>query len=57
MLKLTDRKKEGNKLLRGLDIEQTDPTRFGHELAGLGLALFNTGKEAVARTIFQEASR
>ncbi len=56
-MKLTDKKKEGNKLLRNIDAEATDTSRFGHELTQLGNALFNTGKEHVARLVYQEASR
>merc|ERR1719412_308074 len=46
MLKMTDRKKEGNKLLRSLDLADgsTDNTEFTHDIQTLGYYYNNQGK-------------
>ena len=56
--KLTDRKKEGNKILRAIPLsEGQDHSEFTHSLANLGLTLYNQGKANIAATIYQEASK
>ena len=59
MLKMTDRKKEGNKLLRSLDLADgsTDNSEFTHDIQVLGYYYYNQGKLDLAKTIHQEASR
>ena len=58
MLKLTDRKKEGNKVLRSIEFEEgKDNSEFLSDLTYLGMHLYNHGKTVVANAIYQEASR
>ena len=58
MLKLTDRKKEGNKVLRSIEFEEgKDNSEFLSDLTYLGMHLYNQGKSVVANAIYQEASR
>ena len=57
MLKLTDRKKEGNKLLRSIDADSNDPSQFCHEMNNFATALFNAGLDHIARLMFKEASK
>jgi tetratricopeptide (TPR) repeat protein len=57
LLKFTDRKKEGNKILRAIDTDRTDPTQFAHEINNFCNMLRNNGKEELAKMVIQEASR
>lgn len=57
-MKLKGQKKEGNQILRNLSIEgQIDVSQFSYELNNMGSLLMNSGKSAMARSIFAEASK
>ena len=57
LYKLTDRKKEGSKILRSIPVnEGQDVSEFTHQLATLGQILYNLGKPNIAATIYQTAS-
>ena len=57
IFKLTNRKKEGNKLLRAIDTENVDTSQFCHDMNTFANILFNNGLDHVARLLIQEASK
>ena len=58
LYKLTNRQKEGNKILRGIPLaEGSDNSEFTHDLTDIGYVLVRNGKKHVADMLFTEASR
>ena len=56
--KLTDRKKEGGKILRSIPLaEGRDNSEFTHQLSQIGQVLYVLGKNSLAEMIYQEGSR
>lgn len=56
--KQTNRKKEGNKILRSIPLDEVkDNSEFTHQLASIGQILYNQGKANLAAAIYQEASK
>ena len=56
--KLTDRKKEGNKILRSIAlVDGADNSEFTNEITQIGQVLYNTGKKNVANLFYQEGSK
>ena len=55
-IKASGEKKEGNKILRGID-STLDFTEIAHDMNSFGNSLIRSGKESVARMLFQEGSK